>query len=372
VVKGSQLTLTVGEIGGGRIELSYTGSSLVSDTWIGLVLTWNGYQSTTMTSADASNAYTLNLVDRESSVITPLVWGTVQVTNSASLLLSGANHRHVVGAGALVGDVWGNAERQVFQGSIASHVATTLLANAPLPTYDELALMLRDPLQWVQSYKMGQPWRSPGGPATITSSPFPTSGENGTRIWLMGDGVYPTGAEVFDDFTKVYNQAHSSGTPGALQLEGFGPNNLGGLTMPTSFEDPVPVVLGPVEWFTYNGSGSLSVPNLQFTEMNEGASVTFEHGGEYVTVFEWAEAMNEGPTTIAFTVLSQGKLQVSVVGISTGNIGDVYMTFDMKWDPMLSLMEVNHSIGGFQGVYGAVSFYTTIPTSNDNSTWVPT
>jgi hypothetical protein len=328
VLKGNQLMLTVGEVGGGRIELGYTGTNLGKNTWIGLVLTWNGYQSTTMTPADAIQAYTLGLVDRESSVVTDLVWDSVQVTNSPSLLsIEGA---HLVGAGALVG-TWGNDERQVFRGSIASHVATTLLAGAPLPSYDELALMLRDPLQWVQSYKLRAEahWRSPASGSNNSTDSFPTINENGTRIWLMGDGVNPTDSTDHDDSTTVYNQADSSGLIGALQLSAFGANNMDLIDSPPgTFEDPL---LGPKVWF---GLDQMSTANLgyhpdyplkqflAFDENTTGSIMYKTTSDEYVNIFERSSGIPGGEVTIvasggydADTVTQNFYLSVRVGGV---------------------------------------------------------
>ena len=80
-----------------------------------------------------------------------------------------------------------------FQGKISSTVATTLGVGTALPDDTEVSVMVRDPMGWLSSYKVGKSWRAPNNSTGDFGSNFASgsnTGEQGTKIWLMG--VVPT------------------------------------------------------------------------------------------------------------------------------------------------------------------------------------
>jgi len=101
--------------------------------------------------------------------------------------------------------VGGRGSNRNFHGKVASMVVTTLPRNTDMPTDAEISAMVRDPLQWLTDYKVGNPWRMAHDGFTNTSGnggTFITGSVNtsrATQVWLMGDGTY-------DAYAKIRNQ----------------------------------------------------------------------------------------------------------------------------------------------------------------------
>jgi hypothetical protein len=210
---GNQLNLTVGQQGT-AVYLRYTdvlATTLKKDSWIGLCLTWNGHQSdddNPMTQ-DLRAAYQLTFIDLSTSQISKPPWTEIQFTNNGGVHAFGPTTSHYIGAGHIY-DASATDDHNGFRGLIASHVATTLLPDTLLPSDAEVALMVRNPTQWLQSYKAGEAWRAPSAVATAgtafdASNADPSFGGVGTKIWLMGD-------YTSDTYQAIYNQACLSQT----------------------------------------------------------------------------------------------------------------------------------------------------------------
>ena len=92
-------------------------------------------------------------------------------------------------------------------------MVTTLRTGQSLPDDTEVAMIVRDPIKWMNTYKIGNPWRKPNE-NTDYSSNFATgsdTGERGTKIWLMGDGTN-------DNSSNIASQVNSSNSDQNLQL----------------------------------------------------------------------------------------------------------------------------------------------------------
>ncbi|MEC8261415.1 MAG: hypothetical protein VX032_13425, partial [SAR324 cluster bacterium] len=101
-----------------------------------------------------------------------------------------------------------------FQGKISSTVATTLGVGTALPDDTEVSVMVRDPMGWLSSYKVGKSWRAPNNSTGDFGSNFASgsnTGEQGTKIWLMGDGTN-------DSSSNIANQVNNSDSNQYLQL----------------------------------------------------------------------------------------------------------------------------------------------------------
>ncbi|MEC7222452.1 MAG: hypothetical protein VXW29_18790, partial [SAR324 cluster bacterium] len=99
-----------------------------------------------------------------------------------------------------------------FQGQIASTVVTTLNTNTSLPNDAEISMMVRDPMGWLSNYKVGNSWRKPNETAATTNFALgANTGEQGTKIWLMGDGTN-------DSSSNIANQVNNSESNQYLQL----------------------------------------------------------------------------------------------------------------------------------------------------------
>ena len=67
---------------------------------------------------------------------------------------------------------------------------------------------------WLSSYKVGKSWRAPNNSTDDFGSNFAlgsNTGEQGTKIWLMGDGTK-------DSSSNIANQVNNSNSDQNLQL----------------------------------------------------------------------------------------------------------------------------------------------------------
>ena len=102
-----------------------------------------------------------------------------------------------------------------FQGKISSTVATTLGVGTALSDDTEVSVMVRDPMGWLSSYKVGKSWRAPNNSTGDFGSNFASgsnTGEQGTKIWLMGDDG------TNDSSSNIANQVNNSNSDQNLQL----------------------------------------------------------------------------------------------------------------------------------------------------------
>ena len=99
-----------------------------------------------------------------------------------------------------------------FQGKISSTVATTLRAGTALLDDTEVSVMVRDPMGWLSSYKVRNSWRKPNETATTSNLAVGSNtGEQRTKIWLMGDGTN-------DSSSNIASQVNSSNSAQYLQV----------------------------------------------------------------------------------------------------------------------------------------------------------
>ena len=93
--------------------------------------------------------------------------------------------------------IGGRGSNRSFHGKVASMVVKTLRRNQPMPSEAEISMMIRDPQQWMQDYKVGQNYRAPWSGADInnwhTGSSTPAYS---TQVWLMGDGQSDAYAQI--------------------------------------------------------------------------------------------------------------------------------------------------------------------------------
>ena len=114
-----------------------------------------------------------------------------------------------------------------FKGQIASTVVTTLRTGQSLPDDTEVAMIVRDPIKWMTTYKIGNPWRKPNESADYSSN-FATgsaTGEQGTKIWLMGDGTS-------DGYSDITSQVNSSNSAQYLQMKNMTSSNILSVSIP--------------------------------------------------------------------------------------------------------------------------------------------
>ena len=97
--------------------------------------------------------------------------------------------------------IGGRGSNRNFHGKVASMVVTTLRNNVPMPSDAEIEMMITDPMQWLQDYKVGQNFRLPwqGTNAGFNFSRHDGSSGSSTQVWLMGDGPNDAYAQIRND-----------------------------------------------------------------------------------------------------------------------------------------------------------------------------
>lgn len=85
--------------------------------------------------------------------------------------------------------IGGRTVDKSFNGKIASCIITTQLRGADYPVDAEVSMMVRDPVEWLTNYKIGQDFLAPND-GNVYSSVFALNdnySSYSTQVWLMGD-----------------------------------------------------------------------------------------------------------------------------------------------------------------------------------------
>ena len=184
-------------------------SLITAGNWYGLYVDFNG-GSTGVSSGDINRYYSrfqFKLVNLSNGSVTDITSG-----GSWSHVNSSYGTTQDVGGYFYVGSYVTNTANR-FKGQIASTVVTTLRTGQSLPDDTEVAMIVGDPIKWITTYKIGNPWRKPNENADYSSN-FSTgsaTGEQGTKIWLMGDGTN-------DSSSNIASQVNGSSSDQYLQL----------------------------------------------------------------------------------------------------------------------------------------------------------
>ena len=105
-----------------------------------------------------------------------------------------------------VGDmtIGGRGSNRNWHGKVAGMVVTTLRLGVAMPTTTEISMMVRDPIQWMTDYKVGNSYRQPNASADTSSWALNNSASSyATQVWLMGDGTN-------DAYAQIRNQAYAA------------------------------------------------------------------------------------------------------------------------------------------------------------------
>ena len=188
-------------------------SLITAGNWYGPHVDFNG-GSTGVRSGDINRYYSrfqFKLVNLSNGSVTDITSG-----GSWSNVNSSYGTNQDVGGYFYVGSYVTNTANR-FKGQIASTVVTTPITGQSLSDDTEVAMILRNPIKWMTTYKIRNPWRKPNE-NTDYSSNFAmgsATGERGTKIWLMGDGTN-------DSSSNIASQVSSSNSVQYLQLNSAG------------------------------------------------------------------------------------------------------------------------------------------------------
>ena len=140
--------------------------------------------------ATPGNLYTtfdIRMMSSHDNFATSWDAGDYNAWNQASSTTGGRMDRGFTGALT----IGGRGANRNFHGKVASFVTTTLRRDEAMPTAAEIEMMITDPMQWLQDYKVGNAFRLPwqSGDAGWAFSINDGSSGYSTQVWLMGDGT---------------------------------------------------------------------------------------------------------------------------------------------------------------------------------------
>ena len=166
-----------------------TGWQLTTSNWYGIYIAHDGTRlsGTDATAANLSAAFDIRLMGSSQS------WATVDgsdtnLMNATDWVSTGGRMDRQLTGDMTIG---GRGSNRNFHGKVASFVSTTLSLNVNMPSTAEIEMMITDPMQWLQDYKVGNYFRLPwqGTNAGFNFNMNDGSSAYATQVWLMGDGT---------------------------------------------------------------------------------------------------------------------------------------------------------------------------------------
>ena len=106
--------------------------------------------------------------------------------------------------------IGGRGSNRNFHGKIASFVTTTLMRNVAMPGTTEIDTMVKDPISWVEDYKVGNQYRRPY--YSGNASNFARNNQNSyssTQVWLMGDGTSDSYSNMIRNYIATGDQNYT-------------------------------------------------------------------------------------------------------------------------------------------------------------------
>ena len=194
------------------------------NSWYGVYVAHKGqrFDGTNATAANLADAFDIRIMNSAGNN-----W-TIGSNLSVSAAWTSTGYRM---DRSIMGDftVGGRGSDRNFNGQIASMVVTTLNTDADMPTNAEIVEMIKDPLGWVQDYKVGSNFRHCTTDYSLYD--WDTNGSEyfATQVWLMGDGTN-------DSYSNgIRNQVNNTATYTRLTLNNMQANdietvNISGLT----------------------------------------------------------------------------------------------------------------------------------------------
>ena len=188
--------------------------TVTPNTWYGVYVDFNGFVATSPTVSEMADAFRIRIVELDTGSV-----GSVM----GDWDLAARNNR-TVGGNFFVG---GRDAGKSFHGKVASMVVTALKAGDTLPDNAEIAMMVRDPEQWLVDYKIGNSYRATG--TNFNNANFQLNdigAARNTQVWLMGDGTS-------DAYAVIRNQVHPSDqNETAIRMTSMLSNDIQSVTVP--------------------------------------------------------------------------------------------------------------------------------------------
>lgn len=182
----------------------YEFGTITSGTWYGVYVESDGTRlnATDATATNLADALRFKYVDLRTAVVSDA--GGSWTTTGYSMGEAIAGSYYIGGLGT----------NDSLDGKVAANVVTTLSLDVTLPTDTEIATIIRDPLKWLDDYRVGNSFRRPNYPSDTAGFNLTGSGHSAsaTQVWLMGDGTN-------DAYKTIRNQVNvNDSTTTALNM----------------------------------------------------------------------------------------------------------------------------------------------------------
>lgn len=164
-------------------------TQLATNVWYGFYVGFDGrrYGASNSTAANLADVFDFRLMSSYDSFANssdPSDWSHSQSTTG------GRMDRGVTGSLT----IGGRGSNRNFHGKVASFVATTLKLDDAMPTIAEAEEMIKDPVDWIATYKAGETYRLPSASTNLSNFQVGNTSSNwnpanATQVWIMGDGT---------------------------------------------------------------------------------------------------------------------------------------------------------------------------------------
>ena len=158
-------------------------ASSIGTDWKGVYIAWKGgkFSYGDLTTANLADAFDIRVTGQSDS------WAVGSNLSVPANWTTGSNMTLPISDPFTVG---GRGSNRNFHGQVASMVISTLKRNDTIPDATEIAMVITDPVKWVDDYKVGDTYRYPNTASNYTNFQVGDSQPAlSTQVWLMGDGV---------------------------------------------------------------------------------------------------------------------------------------------------------------------------------------
>jgi hypothetical protein len=180
-----QLQFNWGRVNAGSLNQCRVATGTQSNTWYAVYIAHNGTRlsSSNATASNLADAFDIRLMSSGDSFAS---LGS-NLSTASSWTSTGGRMDRAYGGFFTVG---GRGSNRNYHGKVSSMVVTTLRRNQPMPDATEIELMIKDPVSWVDDYKVGNLYRGSdnnGDTGNFQKDHF--LAYKSTQVWLMGDSA---------------------------------------------------------------------------------------------------------------------------------------------------------------------------------------
>lgn len=212
----------------GALNECSIGNVSTTTGWHGVYIAHNGTRlsGNNATAANLANAFSIRRMGSEWS--SPFGSLGSELSTSGNWVTNGGRMDRTVLGDFTIG---GRGSNRSFHGKVASMIVTTLKRNQVMPTDAEVELMIKDPVKWLNDYKVGQSYRHPTQSSYYSNFTLNNlTSAVSTSVWLMGDTSMDSYSNMIRNYVQPTDQNFTK-----LQLNSMVSNdiqtvNINGLT----------------------------------------------------------------------------------------------------------------------------------------------